>query len=211
MAFVPVPLTAEFELVYNYDGQICENTFGVRYAADPSEVSLRNTAAVFHSWFTGALGPNLCSGLVLSVIRARSLVEEHGIGIDETTGLPEPATGPSDGEAGNVAPCISFKTGLTGRSHRGRNYIVGVPKEVTVKGILNSGWIATVTTAYSALRGMLDAEGSTWVVISRFSGVDPITHKPIPRVTGVTTPVTNVGFTDNVVDSQRRRLPSRGQ
>jgi hypothetical protein len=49
------------------------------------------------------------------------------------------------------------------------------------------------------------------VIASRFSGVDPDTGKPIPRTAGVTTNVITVVAADLVIDSQRRRLPGRGQ
>jgi len=48
------------------------------------------------------------------------------------------------------------------------------------------------------------------VVVSRFSGVDADGH-PIPRTTGVSTLVASVAIVDPVIDSQRRRLPGRGQ
>jgi len=47
-------------------------------------------------------------------------------------------------------------------------------------------------------------------VASRFSGVDG-DGKPIPRTAGVVTPISNVIVVDRVLDSQRRRLPGRGQ
>jgi hypothetical protein len=71
--------------------------------------------------------------------------------------------------------------------------------------------MTAVLGAYNALGALLEPAGATWVVISRFSGVDPITHRPIPRSEGITTPIDNAAFTDNKSDSQRRRLPGRGR
>ena len=211
MPFVPVHNAAEFELVYSYDGQVCENTIGVQFTADPSAGALDGVAAILHTWFTGAFGPNLSSSLSLTLIRGTSLTTDTSTGIEYSTGLPEAATGPADGAPGNVAPCVSFRTGLRGRSHRGRNYVCAVPQEELDHATLNPGWMTAVLGAYNALPALLEPAGATWVVISRFSGVDPITHRPIPRTTGITTPVDNAAFTDNKSDSQRRRLPGRGR
>lgn len=210
MPFVPVPNTAEFELVYSYDDQICENTLWIQFAAAPEAGALEGVAAILHTWFTGAFGPNLSSAVSLTKIRGTSHDSSLGAGIEYTTGLPEAATGPADGAPGNVAPCISFKTGLRGRSFRGRNYIVGVPMEELDHATLDSGWMAAVTGAYNDLPSLLEPASAVWVVASRFEGVDPVTHKPIPRDTGVATPVTSAAFADNKSDSQRRRLPGRG-
>jgi hypothetical protein len=210
MPFVPVPGCAEFELVYLYDGQICENTLWFKYDGAPDSTQLLATAAAIHTWFTGAFGPNLSSNVQLNVIRATSHDTIDGAAVDYTTGLPEVATGPDGGAPGNVAPCISFKTGVRGRSFRGRNYIVGIPEAELVRATIDSGWLGAVTNAYNALSDSTDPTGATWVVVSRFSGVDPDTKKPIPRAEGLSTPIISAAFTDNTSDSQRRRLPGRG-
>lgn len=211
MPFVPILNAAEFELVYLYDGQICENTIGVQFTADPSAGALDGVAAIFHTWFTGAFGTNLSSALSLTAIKGTSLTTDSSAAIEYSTGLPEAGTGPAAGAPGNVAPCISFKTGLRGRSFRGRNYIVGVPQTELTEATLDAGWLAAVTGAYNALPALLEPAGATWVVLSRFSGVDPLTHRPIPRVAGIATPVSDAAFVDNKSDSQRRRLPGRGR
>ena len=63
--------------------------------------------------------------------------------------------------------------------------------------------------AYEGLPSVATVAGYTWVVASRFSGVDA-EGDPIPRAAGITTPITTVLIVDNLVDSQRRRLSGRG-
>jgi cation transporter-like permease len=72
-------------------------------------------------------------------------------------------------------------------------------------------YVEACITQYTAFMDAISTAGWTWVIASRFSGVDPDTGDPIPRVAGVTTPVTNVVCTDATLDAQRRRLPGRGQ
>jgi len=76
---------------------------------------------------------------------------------------------------------------------------------------VESTFASDLTSAYIQRREDLDSGDFTWVVVSRFSGVDPDTGKPIPREAGVATPVLAPLVTDLTVDSQRRRLPGRGQ
>jgi hypothetical protein len=64
-------------------------------------------------------------------------------------------------------------------------------------------------TAYEQLLTVGSIISAEWVIVSRFSGVDA-DKKPIPRAAAVITPITAVTVVDNIVDSQRRRLPGRG-
>ena len=72
-----------------------------------------------------------------------------------------------------------------------------------------------MTAFVDAYNGILTTVTATpspwvWVIVSRYSGVDG-DGRPVPRVAGVTTPVTNVVAVDGTVDSMRRRLPGRGR
>lgn len=73
-------------------------------------------------------------------------------------------------------------------------------------------FLTNVAAAYRLLKiptSTIPADWS-WVVVSRFSGVDSL-GKPIPRSSGVVELVVDAIFVDNIVDSQRRRLPGRGR
>jgi hypothetical protein len=70
--------------------------------------------------------------------------------------------------------------------------------------------VGEYVAAYDLLRTAPPSPADDWVVVSRFSGVDAEGH-PIPRAAGVVNIITAVLAVDNTVDSQRRRLPHRGQ
>lgn len=105
---------------------------------------------------------------------------------------------------GNVSACISFRTGLAGRSARGRNYVYGVPDTQVSQNNLSETWQDGIITAWQTLRALYLANSFQHVVYSQFTGGNP-------RPTGLATPVTNYLFVDGVVDSQRRRLTGRGR
>jgi len=77
---------------------------------------------------------------------------------------------------------------------------------------MSAPFMADMIAAYSQLLvgGAALPVGWEWVVVSRYSGTD-VNDDPVPRVTGIATLVSNVLFTNNTVDSQRRRLPGRGK
>lgn len=111
---------------------------------------------------------------------------------------------------GNVTMSVSFRTALRGRSFRGRNYVAGLTEDQVAGNIFISTLSASWKAAYEAIAAAIASTGWTWVVVSRFSGVDAVTKEPIPRAAGVTTPVLSVIVVDDFVDSQRRRLAGRG-
>lgn len=111
-------------------------------------------------------------------------------------------------QAGNILPnncsiAVSFKTGLSGRTNRGRNYWAGLLETDVTDQRVTPGRLAQIKGMYEGLlgTGYIDAMWK-WCVISR--------KIIIPFIVGRAVPITSVVFNDDVVDSQRRRLPGRG-
>jgi len=211
MPFVPVENTALVELRMLYDGQKVENTLWVLNDTAWGPSSLNELATEAIGWWHDNY-----AGLVNTAVSLREVVAT-----DQTTATSGQATvsgGVNNGTLtgfampANVSFSVSFHTTSRGRSFRGRNYIVGLndtslvlPNEVT------DDYVEAVIDAYNAFNDTIGTAGWQWVVASRFSGVDPDTGRPIPRVAGVTTPVASAAVADKTLDSQRRRLPGRGQ
>lgn len=209
MAFIPVPEVSEVILQYRLDQQLVENTLYFT-GADDTVGQLQTLADEVSSWVLDSLLPNLSEAIMLERVTAMNLTTAnsslYSASFTDVGGVTsEPAPN-------NVAACIQFSSGLRGRSFRGRNYIAGVPNAEIDVNTLTVTWRTAIQTAYNRLLPTGDALTSfTWVVVSRYSGVDGTTGKPIPRTTGIFTLVASAGFADGVVDSQRRRLPGRGR
>lgn len=209
MAFIPVPEVTEAILHFSLDGQLVENTLYFVGAGDDT-IGANSVAGQISAWAAAQLLPLLCDDIVLDFVQANNL----------TTSSSATSVAPS-GESGsiveepvpnNVCACVSFRTGIRGRSFRGRNYVAAIPNSEVTLNTMSSTLVTNLTNAYNELLpagGALD--GLTWVVVSRFSGVDGVTGKPIPRTTGIFTLVESVLMVDAIVDSQRRRLPGRGR
>jgi hypothetical protein len=211
MPFVPVANVALVETRMRYDSQKVENTLYVHNSDGWDGASLDALAADVLAWWTTHYAALTHTSVTLNEVACTDLTTDTGaIGSISGGG----ATGSAGGEAlpSNVSLSVSFRTAQRGRSFRGRNYIVGIATDnTTPPNTANVGYVDQVETAYDAFKTAMDAEGFEWVVVSRFSGVDPDTGDPIPREAGVATPVTHALVVDSTLDSQRRRLPGRGQ
>lgn len=211
MAFVPVANTVLVEFRMTADLQQVENTIYFEYASAPTSPEMLSLGSALLDWWGAFYAPLVWSGVELREIVLTSLTSASS---DQVSFPVPPSTNGGltlDPLPTNVSLTISFRTALRGRSFRGRNYVVGLIKDQTISAnVVDNTTIASWIAAYEELLTVAAAESVEWVVVSRFSGVDG-DGKPIPRAAGVTTPINSVVIVDNVVDSQRRRLPGRGR
>jgi len=211
MPFVPVENTALIEVRMLLDNQKVENTLYCLNDGGWDATSLAELATEVKDWWNDSYSQLCTTDVTLREVVCTDLTTETGA---QATVSGAGGVGAVGGGSfpSNVTLAVSFRTGLRGRSFRGRNYIVGVGgTEQLGINTLDADYVANVATQYNNLFTEVFTGDFVWVVVSRYSGVDPDTGKPIPRVSGVTTPVTTVLVTDNTIDSQRRRLPGRGQ
>jgi hypothetical protein len=202
MPFVPVVNAVEVTVKYLYRQQICENVLGfLDNDGLPTTDDLINLLSLLQGWLNDEYMPFLSDDVVGLALHARSLTTVSSPVADSafttTGGIAVP------GDPNNVTLAVSFRTGIPGRSFRGRSYIIGVPSDQIAENTVSPTFLSNMLTAYAALPPIL---GTMWshAVLSRFTG-------GAPRVSGVASPVTSYLFTDNIVDSQRRRLPGRGR
>jgi hypothetical protein len=211
MPFVPVANTALVEMRYTVDLQEEENTLYFEKATALVEDDLTNLGEAIITWWEDNYSPLVWTGVLF---REAVVTDLTSASASQVTSIPP---SPLAGSIAlpplpnNNSLTVSFRTALRGRSFRGRNYIVGIVQDqLAGANILSDATVTAWQDGYNALKAMAADLGLQWVVVSRFSGVDG-DGKPIPRVAGVTTPVTTAIVVDNVVDSQRRRLPGRGR
>jgi hypothetical protein len=211
MPFVPVNHTMLVEIRMNIVGQKVENTIWV-HALDLIDAdALALVGETVKAWWISDYAPQVSDLVSLTEI----------VVTDQTTATSGQVTIDGDHQLGgqiggtlttNSTFAVSFRTASRGRAFRGRNYIVGIPLEhMAETNVVEASWASDIVTAYENLLTALGDAGFQWVIASRFSGVDPDTGKPIPRAAGVITDVITVVASDLTIDSQRRRLPGRGQ
>jgi hypothetical protein len=207
MASVPVSNTAQVELLYTLGGEGIENTLYFEFPATITLADLTELKGALSTWWTDEMQEHFALSLGLHAIRLTDLTSPTSPGVELPVSPVKTGLVNADPLPNNVAPCISFRTALRGRSFRGRNYLSGLPDTVQSGNTIQDGVLGGLQVAYNELLDLAAAVGCTWVVVSRYSGIHAVTKKPIPRASGITTPVVAASFADNIVDSQRRRLP----
>lgn len=205
MPFQPIDNVAQINVRQRLDNQKIENVFHVFNETASQQGTLQNLADLFGDFWLARVLPVQSADLTLVEVEARDLSTEGGLSAVRTI---NPAVAGGNIEASlpnNVAFCVSFRTARTGRSYRGRTYVAGIPEGRVVKNTLDAAVVTTLVTAFSDL-ALTDSyiEQGYLVVASRF-------NQGVRRPTGVATRVTGVLAIDPIVDSQRRRLPGRGQ
>jgi hypothetical protein len=207
MPFQVAPGCAEFSFNQRLHGQRVQNNItlwspGLVWTSE----DLTTAANALYGWFGGTVMANLSYELTLVEVVGKYLGMESGpIG----TRAPAEAMaglGGDQSSPANVTACISFRTGLSGRSYRGRNYIAGIQEEDTSGSRFAAALLTGLQSAYEALGDVLTglANPAQHVVLSRYA-LGSLRPEAIP------TAVLSYLFVDDAVDSQRRRLIGRGQ
>lgn len=176
----------------------------------PSEIA--GLANDFDTWIattdgTKALLNNLSSGVTIDSLAARDLSVDGGpetIKSVSHSGL-DPAANLNDG----LSFAFTLRTGLSGRSFRGRIFAYGLThtwngsSQNNVDSTVADDRVAGWTNLIGVSAGWTPA--CKWVVLSRRHKVGDTPN--VERATGVGTPITGVGYSNLVLDFQRRRAP----
>lgn len=198
MPFQPAPNIAQVQLFGRVDGQLTiNNTAWEVSGGGITAVNLLDLATDVNSWAITDLAPNLSEDWSYVGCRAFDLGNQYGAGVE----VAGSTAGGVSGEAApnNVAACVSFGTGLRGRSFRGRNYIPGVPNSVITLNTLSDIFMSNIVGAFTSLIGAgTFSAGWQWVVLSRY-----IVN--LPRDTAIGSPVLTVSFKSPYVRSMRTR------
>lgn len=204
MAFIPVPDGIKVCMRFTKAGQQVCNVFYVTTTSTVDDTFLDGLGAALKTWWTSNVGPGVSSDVALQAIELTDASVSGGLGIEYTTGLP--VSGSSSGTAlpNNVTLAIKLASGLTGRSNRGRQYLIGLPANSldTDQNHVSSAAQSAIKGWYDSLISDIVAYGAQLVIASFFTG-------GAPRTTAVTHEVGSVSV-NPTIDSQRRRLPERG-
>lgn len=203
MAFQAVPNTALVCINGTLFGQEIQNTLYFEKAGGYIMADLLDLAAVVRSWYFTNVMPILSNDYVFREITAQDISAEAGEIAFNTAGTGTAGGNTAPSLPGSVAIAVSFRTGLAGRSYRGRNYLSGLVEAGVTGNTLADVTRTAITTAYAELLDVLSDTDFVWGVVSRVTA-------GLPRPVGIITAITSVIIVDAFVDSQRRRLSGRG-
>lgn len=204
MAFQSVPDTAQINVIFDVNGEILQNSF---YALHPGGYSLANLQALADDIDTAipvTWQPRQAADCIYLRTDVLGLDQENDLVATQNanTGPGGDITAPMPN---NVTFALKKLSGLTGRSARGRSYWIGIPKDKThsaSENRLDATYITNILSAIDSIRTNIDTTG-LWeaVLVSRFTA-------GAKRSFGVTFPWVGTTFVNDVIDTQRGRLPA---
>lgn len=210
MAFIPLANGAEVAVHYRLMGSQLMNRFFILFDSAPDLTALQGAADDFDTWVATDIMP--ISGNTLSYVEVVVTDWSTSTGLQATAapGSPVPGGGGSAALTNGLAVLANLKTGHRGRSYTGKTYIPGPqPTSLIDENTLSSTAVSAYDAAMFAIPGHGDTTPYGFVVASFYSGIDPVTHKPIPRTAGIATPVTEIVI-NPLLAYQRRRKPGVG-
>lgn len=202
MAFQPAPDIAEVEIRMTLQGVPVENVLhfisltGFPYDASTIELLAENALA---NWSTHIL-PVQCTALSLQSVLAKDLSAEIAPTFEAFPLVP--VTGVLTGPAmpNQNAIVLTKRSGLTGRSARGRLYHCGFTEDQVSGNFILPAYADAVNNAYADFVQAMGDDDHQMVILSRRNG-------GVERPAGIAFNLLTIGLRNNRIDSQRRRMP----
>lgn len=205
MPFVAIPDVVQLQAIHLWEGQWTENVYHYYSVAAKTAANLHALGTAWRTDWLANIQPLLPSAASLQKLIITDLSSQSGVSVEHTDDMPV-AGGSSSSPSlpNNVTVAIKWLTALRGRSYRGRTYHMGICDDGVTGNVISTALRNALTSAYEQITQITDAIPNEWflVVASRYAN-------GVARNPGIYTYVTDV-FVDTIVDSQRRRLPGRG-
>lgn len=197
--FIPGDGVVEIDINYSLQDKPAQNTLYVKRTAPWDATTLSDLGSSVVDWWVDQFAPILTQNIVLREVSLRDLTTAAGFIATFTPSTTVRGAVTEESVPNNVAFCVKFTTGRAGRSFRGRNYVAGFTRLAVNDDKVPESFANACVGAYNTFPDALIAFDATWGIFSRYIN-------KAPRVTGLFTPITGVGYTDLTVDTQRGRL-----
>lgn len=197
------PQVCKVTLVMKRDQRQFLNTFHVDKATDwtlPEMITLAND---FGTWWQNSYRQAIPDDIALTQVQVRKYDPTAPLGFDLEVNPAIAGALPGEVLPGNVTSTVSWRTGLAGRRFRGRIYIPG----------LNEGNVDSQDLISSTIVNLLSSAAISLISSALTNGKLTIFHAPkeVPTPFDNTSTDVLTSVVENIVDSQRRRLPGRGR
>lgn len=151
MAFIAVPKTVECAVIAELFGQVIENVLYFAFPENPLSSEVGQLAASVGQWAVGALCPQLSASYKYLRTEATDISAEGMPSHTDVVGTGTVGSDANEAAPGNVCLAISFRTGIGGRSFRGRNYVSGLGAESYEGNQVASSSVTALVGAYEDL------------------------------------------------------------
>lgn len=199
MPFQSVPNSAEAVIQGDISGQPVANVVGCLFPGSYVQADLDNLANAVDAWVGASYLPLVSNSVNYNQTHVRGLNAIIDLESTEAANAG-PGTASGTGSGANCSFVITFRTGRTGRSARGRFYMWPYSSTaLQTSQTVTTTFANAAAAALSALLTDIGAAGWTPVVISRrtLGAVRPI---------AITTPIITATARNVDVDSMRHRL-----
>jgi len=201
MPFVPAPNIVKVSWFYTLNGQPAMNRIHVTTTSTFPDAALCATiAGIGRAWWVAEAAPLVHPGMILREVQALSIAQQNGPQASDVTGLPQAGTLGQAAMPGSNAFCVSLRTGLAGRSARGRWYWGGLTDQQVTDNNVDAGPAAAIVAAMAQLIADMVTTTTFPVILSYINNGDPRPGGPLAFG------ITDVLAVDTTVDSQRGRL-----
>jgi hypothetical protein len=202
MPLPDAPNIARVSLVVRKDTRTMINTFHVNHGASAwNAADMLTLATAFRDWWVNTYRSQVVTLCALTQVQVRKYDPLDPLAVD--LALPVPAAGlqPTPSAASHATCSVSWRTGLAGRKYRGRFYAMGCTEaQIDDLDLFTSSYVVNMGAIAQALITAINVGVQELVVFHRTPvGIDPTWTKILSVVV------------ENIVDSQRRRLPGRGR
>ncbi len=194
----------QYTLVSSYQGQTCENVVHMRAVAVTTPTPAMHQGAI-DAWFNAQKLTQVNTVLY----RPCRIKQMTPIAFDESLVLPSSVNGLDGGTGVNttLSVVITKRTGVAGKTHRGRFYLAGFPQSWGVDQVVSGAGPSTLGTFAGTLLATFGEGGSNGNFVA---GV-------YSRVIGGSIPFTLAGWQaitkwdpQILIGNQRRRRLGRG-
>lgn len=204
MPFQPAPDIAECEVRMTLQGVPVENVLHfVSLSGFPWDISLIQQLAqdLLISWTDNIL-PQQCTALSLNSVLAKDLSSEFAPTFEAFPLVPVVGTLTGPALANQNAVVLTKRSGLTGRSARGRLYHCGFTEDQVGGNFILDAYADAVNEGYQQLVQDMGDQDAQMVILSRRTG-------GVLRPDGIAFNMVSIGLRNNRIDSQRRRMPGQ--
>lgn len=199
MAFQPTPNAAVGVIHFTLLTSQLANVLNFQHGTVPDQTAIDALATAIDAWVTSDYLPLISASVHYDRVEVRGLSSSVDLAGSNSDGA---ADGGLAGlaMAANTSLCLTLRTASTGRSARGRVYLVPTSSgEDTDAQTFGAAYTADAQVAFQNLSTRVSAVGWTWSVLSRRNG-------GVLLPAGVTRPITTVEARNRLIDSQRGRL-----
>ena len=205
MAFVPAPNIVEVQFRQTLEGSMTMNRIHINVGVTPTSAIIAAILAALATWWEDNIQGIVSSNLELRELYGKSLETQPGPEATFSAGFPLAGGITTEPLPANCSLAVSLRSGETGRSSRGRWFWQGLCESQASGSTVSAGVVSSIDAAMTNLKDVIDGLSYVWSIVSFF-------HDNVPRVGGpVYFVVNDILIVDDVIDSQRRRLPGRGR